>query len=491
MARNGKKAEGITVIGVEAESFHRLRVAQVKVIPGQGLVRVTGKNGAGKTSLLRAVRAALGGAGEVLSESVVNEGSEDNTGQVRLQLSNGFTITRRFTEKSPKGVLTVVGPDGGKFGQGKLDEFVGPLSFDPIAFFELDSRRQREILLSIGSDPELPAKLDGLRKERAQKYEQRTPFIAKKRAASAIRQPDGERPEPVDVSGALARMGQLQAVERQRQDTIRANERRREQAQQTARAAIATAAGEATEAEGRLEGAGRRAAAAILEVEHLERQLAEAREEVEKSKAAVVTAQLGMTEAMAALEALPTPESAAAAIPEEALPPDPTEEMEAIKVRIGEADVVRAAIEPWKAWDKAQLESKEASAEETRLTRLMDALEAQEKALIAAAGISVPGLSFAEDGSPLLNDRPLSVASGAERCRLAVAVAMAADPQLRICLLDEEANGLDLEGLQALDTLAKEHGFQVWACRIGLEGRGEIEVVDGVASAQVPAGVES
>ena len=64
MSTNGKK-DGIHVVGIEVENLHRIRVALVKLLPGGGLVRVTGKNRSGKTSLLTTIKEAFGGAGAV------------------------------------------------------------------------------------------------------------------------------------------------------------------------------------------------------------------------------------------------------------------------------------------------------------------------------------------------------------------------------------------------------------------------------------------
>lgn len=476
---NGKK--GITVVGVEASSFHRLRCALVKMVPGEGLVRVTGKNGAGKTSLLRSIRAALGGAGEVLSDAVVNDASEDGTGQVRLELSNGFTVTRRFTEANPKGYLTVVGPDGGKHAQSKLAEWLGPLSFDPSAFFDLHPERQREILLSLGSDQELPAKLEALRRARRKQYEERTPWISQKRRTSQVAKPAGERPVPVDVSAELRTMGRLQKAERERADLIRETERAREAARTRAARERDAAAHDLEQAESWTGRRKQEAEDADNEVTRLRAELAEAERRASVAHERIWETVREEERVRASLEALPDPDTVAATVPDPVLPPDPAEEMEAVRARIEAADAVQQGLEPWKAWDRAQAELEEAIAAEKAITAQMEALEAQERGLIADAGIGVPGLTFGEDGAPLLNDRPLTVASGAERCRLAVAVAMAANADLRICLLDEEANGLDLDGLAELDRLAKEHGFQLWAARIGLESQGQIIVEDGVA----------
>lgn len=156
---------------------------------------------------------------------------------------------------------------------------------------------------------------------------------------------------------------------------------------------------------------------------------------------------------------------------------------ETVHAGADEADQVAAALEPWKAADRARAEAEEATKRVEAITAEMNGLDAQEKELLASAGLPVDGLSFTADGSPLLNGRPLEVASGAERIRLAVAVALAAHPALRICLVDE-ANDIDLDGLAELDRLAQEHGFQVWAARLGIEGPGEIVVEDGKARAR-------
>jgi energy-coupling factor transporter ATP-binding protein EcfA2 len=443
MSTNGKQGKGITAIGLKVESFHRLRAAEVELIPTDGLIRVSGKNGAGKTSLLRAIKAALGGAGEILGEATVNEEAEDGRASVTLKLSNGFTVERRFTEAAPKGYLTVIGPDGGKHSQGKLAEWLGPLSFDPSAFFSLHPDRQREILLSLGEDPGLPAKLDQIRAARAERYRVRTPWIAQQRRARQVQEPGGERPEPIDVSAELTKMGELQAKDRARQDMFRSAENAKRQADQHER--------EFKQADAR-----------VVELERrLEEAKAHAVNMAKRAKASEGEAKKLRAEALAFPDVMP--------------------DIEAVRARINEADRVQQALRPWEAYDGAQAELEEAEAAIQALTAEMETMDAQERELIRSAGMPVEGLSFAEDGSPLLNGRPLSVASGAECARLAVAVAMAARPELRICLLDEEANGLDLDALEALDALAKEHGFQIWACRLGLEGSGEVVVEDGEA----------
>ena len=89
-----KKKAGTHIVGIDVENFHRLKAAHIELVPGAGLVRVTGKNKAGKTSLLRSIAAALGGAGEVLP-AAINTGSDDGTGRVTLSTYKNSRRKRR------------------------------------------------------------------------------------------------------------------------------------------------------------------------------------------------------------------------------------------------------------------------------------------------------------------------------------------------------------------------------------------------------------
>lgn len=436
------ETKGIHVVGVEVANFHRLKVAEVRIDAGGRFVKVSGANGAGKTSLLRAIRAALGGAGEVLDHAL-NDEADEPKGEIRVELTNGFTIERRFTESAPKGYLTVTGPDGGKHGQGKLNGWLGSLSFDPLAYFDLKPERQRQVLLNLGGDPTLSDQLDEIRAQHRIAYEARTPWIAEQRRARSVTKPDGDRPDPVDVSGEMAKLRELQAAERERQDAFRA----------------ARAAGDQAE---RDQAEYQEADARVAELERL----------LEEAKAhAVETAEVARASDTRARKAT---------VAADALP-DPSDAINGVQDRIAAADATNAALEPWRGWERAQEDLEKANAEVEGRTAALEDLRQTERRLIAEAGIPVPGLTFdPESGEPLLNERPLAVASGAERIRMAVNVAQAANSELRICLVDE-ANDLDLEQLKELDRLAREYGFQVWGCRIGLEGAGEIVVEDGEA----------
>lgn len=434
---------GIHVTKMEVSNFHRIRAASVELGPGGRVVRVTGKNRQGKTSLLLSIAAAMGGKSEVRPDAV-NDSAEDGTGSVRLTLSNGFTIERRFTEAAPKGYLSVTGPDGGDHKQAKLSSWLGTSGdFDPLAFFQLPEKRQAEILFGLGPDPELAETIDAMRAGAESLYKKRTPLLSEKQKLERTGEPTV--PRPADEGGRAELLQEKAGLEEVLQADIEADRRIRN-------------------AENFLENAKRYEREALKRVEDLEAEIALARNELDDRR---------------------NDRAAAEAQAEEAKGTRP--DIEPARARHKEITAILddpARIEAeteWRMYEKGRARLEEVTAEAAELTGRIEGLRAQERTLIADADLPVTGVTFdPETGSPLLNGHPLAVASGAERIRLAVEVAIATNPDLRVCLIDE-GNDLDLDALRELGTLAKEKDFQVWLCRIGLEGPGEIVVDDGVA----------
>lgn len=443
MGTNGKK--GITIAHIEVRNFRRITIAEARIDKEHGLVRVTGKNRAGKTSLLRGIAATLGGAKLIDDpENTIRDGAEEGA-YTRIRLTNGFTVQRKFSPAAPKGYLTVEGADGGSHGQKKLDEWVGRLSFDPLAFFELDDKKRASVLLSLAEDTDLPAKLDAKRQERQQCYDDRTPLIVERRKLTATQVPEGVRPEPLNLAEDMRYLQQFQGEQEQRAGVGRKLDNARHELRVHEHALNEIDS----------------------DIARLEQKIAELRgerelttERVEESKGEIATLE-------AAYESMP----------------DRTEEIRAVHEHIAEADTINEALAPWLEYDRAQERLVALGDEIKSYNDALAQIDAEINELVANAGIPVPGLTFDEHGMPLIGGKPFSAASGAERTRTAVAVALAANPDLRICLLDEESNGLDLDALAELDRLATEHQFQIWAVRIGLEGPGEIVVEDGVAHA--------
>lgn len=154
------------IVKLQADNFKRLRAVEIN--PDGNLVVIAGRNGQGKTSVLDAITAALGGNNTKTLPRPIRDG-EDNA-QIVLETED-LIVTRTFTGTTSK--LTVKGKDGALYtkGQAKLDELLGKLSLDPLAFTNLSDRDQLKTLLDLVDLPFDPAELEA---ERAQVFGERT-----------------------------------------------------------------------------------------------------------------------------------------------------------------------------------------------------------------------------------------------------------------------------------------------------------------------------
>lgn len=160
-------ADAMRVIELRVENFKRLRAVQVQ--PDAHVVTVTGANGQGKTSLLDAVWFALvGRAGS--GQQLVRQGESRAVVQVNL---GDLIVTRTWTQKSGTGNLTVTSADGTKYPtpQSVLDQLIGQLTFDPLAFASADEKQQLSMLLSV---VKLPFDPNDIARQRQLAYDERT-----------------------------------------------------------------------------------------------------------------------------------------------------------------------------------------------------------------------------------------------------------------------------------------------------------------------------
>lgn len=165
------------IVSLTAENVKRLKAVHIK--PDGDLVVLSGANAQGKTSVLDAIWLALGGgAASRSTPQPIREGQD----QARVTLNLGdLTVTRTWT--GDKTTLKVEAADGARYGspQSMLDNLVGRLSFDPLAFAQQDEKTQRSTLLSLVDLPFDPDELDARRRGA---FEQRTDL---NRQAKALR----------------------------------------------------------------------------------------------------------------------------------------------------------------------------------------------------------------------------------------------------------------------------------------------------------------
>lgn len=426
------KKERIKFTGLTVENFQRVELAQLEFSGEPGIIEVTGKNKAGKTSLRDAQVALLGGRGEIRDDPRNDKVTEPT--RVLGTFSNGFKIVLRPTASNPKGNLVIEGPDGGKHNQTFLNAWVGEGTFDLGGLREYQSRPEKlvPILLSLGKDPTLPAQLKEIQSERATLENQRSPWHSGKQRAERTKRPKGDRPEAVDVSGEMEKLEGLR---------VQASER-------------ANLAWKLTEGERLLRTNGGARIAAEADIVRLQDRLAELKAE-----------QADILDAAKKVEAQRDAIS------------DPAEEIEAVNAHVSNADEINEALEPWKEWDRAQAEIEEARVRISGYNKDLEGLRDQERTLLKEKGPDLPGLSFNDEGLPLLWDRIIGDASGREWLEFSAAVAFAYDPKLGVAFFDE-AEGIDEEGLRDLHALTQAHDFQLFLYKLRASGVGEVVICE-------------
>jgi hypothetical protein len=91
----------------------------------------------------------------------------------------------------------------------------------------------------------------------------------------------------------------------------------------------------------------------------------------------------------------------------------------------------------------------------------------------------LPGLSFGNK-EVLFDGLPLSQAGEAEQLRISVAIAMTANPKLRILRI-KDGSLLDDKGMELLRTMATDSDYQIWIERVDTTGKVGIVMEDGNA----------
>lgn len=407
------------VVKLEAENVKRLKA--VSITPEGNIVRINGKNGQGKTSVLDAITYALGGK-DTHPPAVIRKGESHAVVVVDL----GDIIVERKWTSNETSKLEVRSRDGAKFPspQAMLDKLVGSLSFDPLSFMRLEPKRQAETLRRlVGVDfTELDRKRSFLFSSR---HDVNADIKALSNRIAAIPEHPGAPADPVSVDALLEEqkaMGEVQSTNNAVRQMVGVKDRELTQARRTE-------------------------ADALRDVERAEAALREAQARHRAAVSMAVEASAGLEEARAKASALVDPDTAAVA------------------QRIREAQVTNDQVRRnrERAELAAALELRRKSSEE--LTEKIDAIDIEKGSQLSAAKFPVGGLSFTPDGVTL-NSLPLEQASAAEQLRVSLAMGIALNPKLKVLLI-RDGSLLDDESLAIVARMADDAGAQVWIEMVG------------------------
>jgi len=121
-----------------------LGIDTLEISPGQ-ITTISGGNGVGKTSVLEAIKAALGGGNDA---SLIRNGSD--SAKVVLVLEDGTEIARSWTEDG-KSTVAVKNPAFGKVSSPAtyLKRLTDALSVNPVSFITAPSDKRAAWLLEV------------------------------------------------------------------------------------------------------------------------------------------------------------------------------------------------------------------------------------------------------------------------------------------------------------------------------------------------------
>lgn len=411
---------GLTLLALKAENVRRVKLVEIRPTEPTGLVKVAGKNNAGKTSALATFEMLLGGKAHHPAKPI-RTGEKKATASLVLQDAAGmpaYRISGTWTEKTYELLVERIGQGKIARPQEFLDSLVGAgLGFDPAAFQRQKRKDQVETLLGLLTLPLDPRTLDA---ERTGAYEERTAIGREVKQLEgqlqALLEPEGDVP---DVELSIAALTEEYQHRVSEQGT---NDRQRQALQ------IASDAHHEANAE----------------IVRLEDALVAARADLLARANAVVAAR-------ARVDVLTDPDVAAAAT----------------AMRNAEAINVAVRAKRQRATVVRELETRTETV--AQLTAAIKDVDQRKTALLAAAPFPIPGLGFQEsdgDYAVTYHGIPLEDLTGSEPILVCTAIAMAANPTVRVILI-RDASLLDAETLAILGRFAQNRQYHILTELVG------------------------
>jgi DNA repair exonuclease SbcCD ATPase subunit len=428
------------IIRLEAENVKRL--SAVEITPEGNIVEITGKNGAGKTSILDSIFYALAGERRIPTRPI-RAGEERAV--IRLDMGQ-LKIRRTFNAQEDGGFTTslvVESEDGARYPKPQeiLNGLVGSLTFDPLDFMQKDGKDQLRDLQRLVPGVDFDAIAQSNKADFDNRRDINRQAESTKARAAAITLAEIEEPSaPLDdllarLTGASDHNAKIATLREQRlsyeRDTL----------------ALVNLADEKRD---RADDLLAQAASLAKEVDELQARVGKRNEAVSNAK-----------------------------------PLDDPIDTQALSAEIDKARRFNAVEGSRLAKVGLEEEAAELEAKSRLLTEQMANRERIRTEAIAQAKLPVDGLGLSEDGVTF-NGLPLDQASDAEQLRVSIAIAAAMNPKLRIIRV-RDGSLLDNDSMALLAQFAATEDLQVWIETVASGRAGVIVIEDGRVALQQAA----
>jgi len=468
----------LKILKLQAENVKKLKA--IEITPDGDVIKITGKNEQGKSTVLESILMALCGTkyvpeqpihqGEKKANTVIYLGTNDcrqcekdckHPGYVKpADCPNiELIVTRSFTEAGS--YLKVENRDGMgyKSPQKILDKIIGNITFDPLEFARSKSDKQVETLLKI--DP-IDIDIEKVQEIAQVEFEESdNPLETLKNAYTAIYQSralvnkqleiakktlegmgEVEKTEPVSVTELVEEKERLAAENRE-------NQRSRDAVQEKAKEILQME----TEA-------------AILrnEVERLKELLDRKQRQLDYDEKEIKRGKRSLEVCLKDLEKLQD------------------NDLTDINARIANADEQNQKAKDYEKHQEHKTAFEQHEKDSKDHTKRLADIMAYKEELVSKANFPIPGLNFRGGGVEYLG-LPFEQASGVQRLEVSLAVGMAMNPDLRVILIDE-GSYVDSDHMKVIEKMAAEKGYQIWMVTGGEDKTVGVYIEDGMVANQ-------
>lgn len=388
------------IIQLHAENIKRVRA--VDITPSEDVVIISGMNEQGKTSVIDSIWLALEYRAATKDNPTPLRAGEDN-GMVTLDLGE-YIVTRKFT---PSGTtLEIRTPDGSKISspQKLLDGLIGSLSFDPWEFSNKSEKDQREMLADVlFSITDGKLNLADFDRRHQEAFDKRTEANREKKRVASL------------LSSILPPTNQDPTEEISSEDLTKS----------------------------------------IADAISLHQDIVSTKSQLDKYTSRVLELERELQEQRSKLEMA---SAVLASLPE-------VPDINFLKSELQNIEKNNRRAREVQEYQKLRKGLTLVEQEITELNDSMELIEIEKAEALENSPLPVNGIQIVPEGIMITNEDnnlvPFSQASAARRLRISLAIAMAANPKLRVIRI-ADGSLLDDNSMSIVKDMAKDEDFQVW-----------------------------
>lgn len=469
----------LKVVKLVAENIKKLKA--VKIIPQGNLIKITGKNEQGKTTVLDCIWWALEGAKNV-QKRPIRTGEKE--GKIELTLGDNegtrYIVTRKFTQNKAGGYLTVETLEGAEFKspQAALNKLLGALSFDPLEYTRQKPPEQKKEMLKIGNISVDIAEMDNKIKDI---YDRRTDVNKDKSTLKvnfkSLQKPDDDIPEEeLKTTDVMKEMRASQKVidsnNIDRAELVSFKNRIDNEVKEAE-----SVDKDVKDCKDSIKQTDKDVKGCKDRIKKIRNEIKEYNEKINLKKNEIEKFKVKKDGILDSIYQSRKEYKAEKRVVDELEDP----KLDQFEKKLTDVENTNKKIRDAKEYYESKIKYQAKIKESDILTEKIKAIEETKDNALQEADFPVDGLSVDEDGV-LYNGLPFEQASQEEQLRVSIGMAMAMNPELRV-IRTTNASLLDEEKLKVIADMAKNNDYQIWAEMVDSSGKVGIFIEDGMVKA--------